>query len=423
MNKKQVAEIAFDIQNSLGRIDAPEFNNLRIAGMASSLAVHIRGLGEIDYEVLRKVSDFYFDIPSYALKEVIDLLLDVGFVDVVKSGSRIEKILPNVPHFGDVYEQLGEHPSLDDLNEHEQAALHILAQLQQQPQNKDFLLQKSGMDRIVFDRCIVIGEHGGLVRAHRARGKNILTSPVYFGDNLDGLADLAAAAGSSDVSKALDVIRRNQGWPLSMAISQKEIGGVALTPETSGIISKLAQEGILKPPTIKFKAAQESFLFTPKPGGIRLDASNRDIYERAMALVASVRKGQLLPEGIRIKWPLAILRALRDRGFLKSNSDANIQYQNLVGLRVGFLKEVTSGRWQFHIRPDPVNRAALDLAIQLLETGDLAGMELNQEARIALQHDEKYIQSVAASAGLRQRNAQAADEQAQAAFEQLLLQY
>jgi hypothetical protein len=57
-----------------------------------------------------------------------------------------------------------------------------------------------------------------------------------------------------------------------------------------------------------------------------------------MALVASVRKGQLLPEGVRIKWPLAILRALRDRGFLKSNSDANIQYQNLVGLRVGFLK-------------------------------------------------------------------------------------
>jgi hypothetical protein len=142
-----------------------------------------------------------------------------------------------------------------------------------------------------------------------------------------------------------------------------------------------------------------------------------------MALVASVRKGQLLPEGVRIKWPLAILRALRDRGFLKSNSDANIQYQNLVGLRVGFLKEVTSGRWQFHIRPDPANRAALDLAIELLETGDLAGMELNQEARIALQHDEKYIQSVAAASGLRQLNAQAVDERTQHAFEQLLLTY
>lgn len=47
--KKQVAEFAFDIQNGVGRTDIPDFDVLKNVGMAASLAVHIRGLGEIDY--------------------------------------------------------------------------------------------------------------------------------------------------------------------------------------------------------------------------------------------------------------------------------------------------------------------------------------------------------------------------------------
>ncbi|HZG20811.1 MAG TPA: hypothetical protein VE092_12395 [Herbaspirillum sp.] len=423
MNKKQIAEFAFDIQSSLGRTDAPEFDRLRTAGMAASLAVHIRGLGEIDYEVLRKVCDFYFDIPSYALKPVLEILVDVDFIEVIGTASKITKVIPKVPHFGDLYATLGDHQSLSELNEHEQAALHILGELQSQPQNVDRLLNTSGMDTEVFSRCITIGENNGLIRSHRVRGKTILTSPIYFADNLTEFADLAAASGSSDIRTALEIIRKNQGWPLSVALNQKEIGGVSLTTDIGNTIHKLAHEGIIKPPTIQFLKNQESFLFTPKPGAIRLDAANRDVYERAMAIVASVRKGQLLPDQIAIKWPLAILRALRDRGYLRSNSDADSQYQNLVGLRVGYLKEVSSGRWQFHMRQDPENLAALDLAIKLLESGDLAGLELNQEAKIALSKDEKYIQSVVASAELRKREQQATDTKAAYEFEQLMLKY
>ena len=142
-----------------------------------------------------------------------------------------------------------------------------------------------------------------------------------------------------------------------------------------------------------------------------------------MALVASVRKGQLLPEQYRIKWPLSILRALRDRGCLGSNSDAHSQYQNLVVLKVAYLKKVAESRWQLHLHKTEENIAALDLAIQLLETGELAGMELNQEARIALSKDEKYIQSIVAATEMRKRGHQEMDRQAAAEFEQLMLQF
>lgn len=391
--------------------------------MAGTLAIHIRGLGEIDYEVLRKVSDFYFDIPSYALKDVIGVLEEIRFVDIVSTGNKIEHIIPKVPHFKDVYTELGEHPDLDNLNEHEEATIHILEALQGQPENRDRLFSKSGIDKAVFDRCVTIAGTGGLVREHRVRGRDILVSPVYFADNLDGLADLAVASGAGEVGKVLDVIRSNQGWPLSLALHQREIGGSKLTSTQSSIMMCLAKEGILKPPTISFERSRESFLFTPKPGKGRLDAANREVYERAMALVASVRKGQLLPDKYRIKWPLSILRALRDKGYLGSNSDAHGQYNNLVILKVAYLKEVSAGRWQLHLHRTDENISALNLAIQLLETGDLAGMELNKEAQIALSKDERYIQSIVAASDLRKRERQDMDIQTAAEFEQLMLRF
>jgi hypothetical protein len=71
----------------------------------------------------------------------------------------------------------------------------------------------------------------------------------------------------------------------------------------------------------------------------------------------------------------------------------------------------------------PENRAALDLAINLLRTGALAGMEVNQEARIALTKNEEYIQSLISASGLKKRQKQIKDEQAAHEFEQLLLKF
>ena len=65
MEGKQLIELAYDVQSGLGSIDVPDFDQMRTMGMAATLAIHIRGLGELDYEVLRKVSDHYFNIPSF----------------------------------------------------------------------------------------------------------------------------------------------------------------------------------------------------------------------------------------------------------------------------------------------------------------------------------------------------------------------
>jgi hypothetical protein len=418
---RQIAEFAFDLHAGLSAHQVPEFDDLHTIGMAATLAIHIKGLGEIDYEVLRKVSDFYMSIPSVALEKVLRVLEEVGFVRLIAKGKKIDRVIPNIPVFDDVYSGIGQYASSEcDLNSNEQAILKILAALQDAPRNRDALFNGLGIEKPLFDRSIKIGSASGIVSEHRARGRAILISPFYFADNLDGLADAAVAVGASAIQSALKKVKDNQGWPLSLVAATNEIGGVKLEPTEMTLIRKLSEEGVIKPPTTKFGTRSESFIFTPRPGRTRLNAVNREIYERAMALISAVRKGQLLPTQYEIRSPIRILEALRDRGYLRANTEAREQYHNLVVLRVAFLKPVGFG-WQLHLNRTPENEAALKLAITLLRTGNLANMEVNQEARIALTKTEEYIQSLISASELKKRQKQIKDEQAAHEFEQLIL--
>jgi hypothetical protein len=217
---KEIAEFSFDLHAGLSSLSVSEFDQLPIIGMCATLAVHIKGLGEIDYEVLRKVSDHFMSIPSYALKQVIEVLGEIEFITIISSGRTIEKIIPNIPIFDSVYEGLGEFASSKiSFNEYESATIEILSALYNSPINRDSLLSKSGINKIVFDRCLILGETSGLVTEQLARGKNILISPYYFADNLAGLADTVASSGTPALESTLKKIKESQGWPLSLIAS------------------------------------------------------------------------------------------------------------------------------------------------------------------------------------------------------------
>ena len=425
MENKKLGEFAFDLHTSLKEYSIPDFENLPDIGRAAALAVHLKGLAEIPYEVLRQVSDFYFGIPSALLKNAIEILAEIEFVRPVTQGRTYKSIIPQVPAFDDVYETVGSFANTEyDLNEHEQATLLILGELFEKPENKDRLRHNTSIEKPVFDRCMEIGKTGGIITEHMARGKNIVVSPYYFGDSLAQLADAAASSGADEIRNVLNIVQRYQGWPLSLIAKATEIDGQPITETHKQLILKLSAEGILKPPTINFDGGNESFIFTPKPGNARLNAANREIYERAMALVASVRKGQLLAKKYRINSPLAILRALRSRGFLKGNTEADVQYKNLVVMKVGYLVAVNGGRYQFHIHATDENKKALDLAISLLETGNVGEeVRVDEEARIALSKDEKYIQSIVSAEKLKKRNIEITDERAKEEMGQLLLAF
>jgi hypothetical protein len=417
---RELVELSYDVQSGLGSSDIPDFEKLRVMGMAATLAMHLRGMPEIEYDVLRKVSDYYFSIPSMAIKEVISILAEIEYVRVNKKGSTILSIIPQVPRFKDLYEGVGNYFTFSELNEHEQGTLAILAALQKKPENVDKIKSTIGIDQPVFNRCVEIGSFGSYFKIFRAREKNIIASPFYFADNLDGLVDMSAKSGTDDIAVVLDIIKKNQGWPLSIIKNQLELGGKKLTTTQQEILLQLCQEGILKPPSINFKNNNETFVFTPRPGSSRLDASQREIYERAMALVSCVRKGQLLADQFKIRNPLAILNALRDKGYIGSNSEAVNQYNNLAFLKVGHLQKANIGH-RFVLNRTEENMEALNLAINLLKTGELAGMDVKKDAQIALSKDDKYIQSIISASELKKKQQMPIASEANEQFQQLIL--
>jgi hypothetical protein len=422
-SNEEKVEFAHDLEVGLARQSIPEFESLPIVGMAAKLALNIRGLGEIDAAVLRQVADYYFDIPANVLPRALDVLAEIEFVQLIKEGRTLKKVIPNVPHFSSVFGGLGEYVGTIELTEHEEVAIAVLSELKNKPEKRNSLLGRLGADNSVFKRVEALSNQGGLLVSKRARGQDILVSPVYFSDNLDALAAQAASGGSKSIEKILKLLSKAQGWPLSAILKSGEVGGTKFSAQELAILQDLVADGVLKPPSLfnTTTGTEEFFVFTPRPGHQRLDGARREIYERTMALVAAVRKGQLLPVAYRIWSPLALLNKLRSQKWIGASSEAAHQYKNLVTLRVGRLEKVINDRYKFVLNDKPENLQAVDDAIAMFQSGEVPSSNVSDEAKIALQRDETYIQSIVAANKLKSIARPTMDPESKAEIEQLLL--
>src|SRR5260370_6343252 len=116
LTKKETAEYAFDLQVGLSGADVPEFDAARLLGNAAILAVNLRGLGEVNYSTLLLVAAHHFGIRSEAIDGVLHVLAELELVRLITAGSSIKSIIPDVPHFEDVYEQVGNFVDQRPLN-------------------------------------------------------------------------------------------------------------------------------------------------------------------------------------------------------------------------------------------------------------------------------------------------------------------
>lgn len=402
LTNKETAEYAFDLQVGLNGADVPEFDVARLIGNAAILAVNLRGLGEVDYTTLRLVAAHHFGIRSDIIDNVLKALDDLELIKLITTGSTIKTIIPDIPHFENVYSQVGEYTAAKSLNETEQLTLEVLSRLYANPLNKDALRNTLGADKVAFDTTLDIGMSSGLMIDQRARGRDMLASPLYFSGNLDGLIDVAARGDTPGLHKLLSAVAKSQGMPLSVIVAQSRIADVAISADEISLLKAMTEEGIIKPPSIRRpNKVEEQFIFTPAPGKTRMSAANREIYEKAMALAAAVRKGQLLPEEFRIKYPQALLSKLEEKKVIGATTEAAHQYQNLTTLGLGRLERAGSGFFQFRLIDVPENLEAVRIAKTLLRGERPEDLELDKGARLLLGQDESYVKSHLTSSKLR----------------------
>ncbi|HEY0016383.1 MAG TPA: hypothetical protein VGC13_08695 [Longimicrobium sp.] len=401
----ELAARCHEIQVCLGQHEVSDFETITEVGMAVRLALHLRGQAIIPYEHVRLVAIHLLGIPALAVSRILHLLADVEFVFLSTQGKTIRSVLSKVPYYEDLYTQLGDYALGGSMNEAEQLTIEIVRRLARSPNNVESLRNTVGAESKLFDRALRIGEEGSFLIKRRARGRDILISPTYFSENADVFADEVAAKGAKTVGRALEAVRSLQGVPLSLVEKAGRIGAFELSPAEIGVLRRMAQDGMVKPPSIQTTHAGENhFLFTPTPTGAALSPTKRDIYERAMAVVAAVRQGQLLSHKYAIRSPGAVIWTLRERGRLgRATTEATEQYRKLVHLRIGRLVSAGSGFSEFHIIQTDENKEALTIAYDLVSGGSARGVEVDEEARKALQQDQTYIESLVAAAELRKR--------------------
>lgn len=419
----EIAARCHEIQTGLGMAEVPEFENLRKVGMGVRLALHIRGLPIVNYEVLRLVATHYLGIPSVAVKSILELLAEVEFVKLQTEGSTIKAVLPNVPYYEALYDTLGTYAGNEGFNEAEELSVDLLCRLSKAPEKVDTLKSKTGAETKLITRAFVLGQEGSYLRIHRSRGRDIALSPTYFSENADIYADMVAGVGSPQVQKILKAVRAMQGVPLSLIQKNKELAGIKLSDDELHLLLRLAQDGAVKPPSITTQhAGEQFFLFTPTPAGAALAPTKRDIYERAMAIVAAIRQGQFLPAHIKIRSPEAVLYTLvRDMKLGRATTEATQQYRKLVHLRVARLVDAGNGYSELHIIDTQENREALEMAFNLVDAGVASGTEVDQAARDALQQDHTFVESLVSSGELLRRHNVPVTQEQQLEMETLFL--
>ena len=423
MQANEISSKCHDIQVSLGMKEVPDFEKIPMIGMMMNLAIHLRGLPLINYNVLRLVASEYLGIHSMLVQQVALNLAEIEFVRLDKEKETIKSILPTIPNFDDVYSLVGEFAlAKGSFNEIEQVAFEILKRVSDSPVSQSSVYDM-GAEKVTVDRNIQIGAEGGYLVNRRARGKDILISPNYFSENADLYTDLVAKKGATAIKRLLDIIKDAQGWPLSLIEKTLEVNGKKITVDELKLLKRIAQDGAIKPPSISTPhSGTNFFLFTPAPGASKLNPTRREIYERALALVSCVRQGQFLADQYRIKWPVTLLRALKTKGYINANTEALEQYKMLTVNRVGFLEDAGDGWYRFRLHDIEENVQALDTAISILSSGTINGLEVNKDARLALQKDQSYIESIISSHKLREKENVTLSEEHQLEIDTLLLE-
>ena len=295
--------------------------------------------------------------------------------NVQRKGGEIVSFVENVPLLYDnIHERLGTRWLDMQPSELEVQFLTILEKLANAPFLAQKLTTEVGVDQRANQKLRTIGETAELIRFYPLRdGSEVATSPLHAFEHPDRLVELFEHYNADHVREAFNDIRSHPGYPILMNNSYP-------------IAEDLVRLGLVPAPTVVGADRQERAFAIMLYG---LDSiyltSKKQILDRALALIACVRCGEVSGGVTAIRIPDKLLSALMDpsRNFtLKGHSSTQRQYAPLV--RMGMITLVPMGSlWGPRLVPTPDNLEAVKLACILLKRKGDAEPERGNEREAA----------------------------------------
>jgi hypothetical protein len=338
-----------------------DFDHTHTIGMAAILAGAIKGKDVIrNAKSLKKIAADVLKIDPWAFDKVVVELAELEMVrSIQRQGGEIVSFAENVPLLYDnVHERLGTHWLDMKPSELEAQFLTLLEKLSNAPFLAQNLSIEVGIDQRADQKLRSIGETAELIRFYALRdGTEIATSPLHAFEHPDRLVELFEHYDAARVREAFNEIRSKPGFPILMNNSHP-------------IVEDVVRLGLVPAPTVVGADRQERAFAIMLYG---LDpiylTSKKQVLDRALALIACVRCGEVSGGVTSIRMPDRLLAALMDpnrKYTLKGHSSTPRQYASLV--RMGMIRLIPMGEiWGARLVPTIDNLEAVKLACTLLK--------------------------------------------------------
>jgi hypothetical protein len=258
------------VRQSGGLVEA-HYRKTKRFGAAARICNLIRGQDVVsDYTSLVAAAG-ELGINADTLDASLNILEDIGYVSLHKTGGDIRKIEERIPLLSDRFEAIGDRWQDSKPSEIETATLDLLDDLLVAPNRSRTLCTRHSIDSRAFDIIRDVGASGEFIKAYPSPedSSEILYSPMYHDENPKKLIDLMDSYPTEDVVAILRSIRDYQGTPIDCI--------------TDPVLLAAIRTGCIPTPTVTSTNGSKRFMFTPLQGVGKLEKS---LLEKARAIVA-----------------------------------------------------------------------------------------------------------------------------------------
>lgn len=339
-----------------------DLDDTRSIGDIARFAANIRQSQELlPEDQLAAVADILKQDYRIVRSDIVPVLEYLGWAEVYKDGNKIIAVEEYIPPLEDILPILGKEWEEKNPSDIDLATVSSLAKLSDKPMTREALISEIDIEDDRFNIALEYGEQANYFGKFTSQefGKETIWTPLYWAGKLDEVLKFLNRQ-SYEEFKILEAITHDflkyQGSPEDR-----------LQPERKPLIDAGIAHGYFPSVAVKDRSGlSHEYVFAATPE-FEVDPK-RDIFEKARLIVACIRHGEYHAEVTRIKYPVNLLRALRE-GTINPHSYARIQYALLIVNRICTYEEIPTN-YGTGYKPvfigTPENNAAADTAEQML---------------------------------------------------------
>jgi len=327
LDKAQIAtkcvEVSKSLINTQVGFHSYDLVTTRKIGDAARFAATIRRSGAIESErLIAAICDTLKIDFRIVSSELMPLFEGYGWTSTLYDGKKIKRIDENIPPMDDVLTILGEKWNEEEPEEIERGTIYTLSEVSIRPTDKIELMGKVDISQDSIQPILDYGSQASYLGTFTSEdGKNeVVWSPLYWNNKPEIVLKYLRKQDDTQFAELGNIARKITTEP---GLPKTHIQNCNEELLNAGI-----HFGFFSDVQITDDKGRKFEYIFPPSSSFALEP-DKDIFEKARLIAASIRHGQYNAEVTKVLYPLSILRAMRNDS-MRPHPYAFIQYALLM---------------------------------------------------------------------------------------------